>query len=167
MRTLRVVSSITLVFAIAGYLAFLRWECQWYMGLIPASIEISEAVTIGGESGFREGCGVAVFKLSSSAQKQIQTEGLAVLAAARQARSHSDSSKAYSQWKETPYINTGDGLTLVDRWQLGMGCARLSNELNQSIVKAMNTSGSFFATTHEAGLVVIPSLGLVVFSHYG
>lgn len=153
--------------AAAGYFAFSSWESRWYLGMIPEDIETGDVVTIGGQSGFREGCGAAVFNLSPRAIEKIKADGIATLTNARQARSHTDSYHSYSNWKQTPHIVTGDGLTLADRWLNGLGCAELPMRQSRDIQQALDSSGSFYATTSEAGLIVIPELGIVIFSYEG
>lgn len=157
--------SLLIIFAI--YALYSYWEAQWYKGLIPAEIEVSDAVFIDGQSGFREGCGAAVFSLSPKTTNQIVSTGLTALANARRARRHNDAYHAYSTWQKTPYVETGDGLTLADRWLTGIGCAGIKGDLGAKIYKALKEQGSFFATTEEAGLIVIPSIGLAVYSYNG
>ena len=153
--------------AAAGYLAFSSWESRWYLGMIPDDIEIGGVVRIGGQSGFREGCGAAVFNLSPRTIEKIRAGGVAALTNAKQARNHADSYHSYSDWRQTPHIVTGDGLTLVDRWLNGLGCAGLPMQLSREIQQALDSSGSFYATTSEAGLIVIPKLGIAIFSYEG
>ncbi len=151
-----------------GYAACRVWETTWYEGLIPAEIEINGTVLIDGQSGFREGCGVAIFKLTDPMVARIRSSGLTVLTEAHEARSQpGDQYFRFGAWKETPYFFAGDGLTLADRWLNGMGCASLSQELRQNIAQAMNMRGSFYSTSSESGLLVIPQLGLVVLAYDG
>lgn len=151
-----------------GYVAWRVWETAWYEGLIPAEIEISGTVLIDGQSGFREGCGVAIFKLKDPMVARIRSSGLTVLTEAHEARSQPGNQYfRFGVWKETPYVFAGDGLTLADRWLTGMGCASMDQELRQSIEQAMNMRGSFYSASSESGLLVIPQLGLVVLAYDG
>ena len=136
---------------------------SWYIGKIPANIEIVDTILISGESGFREGCGLAIFKLSEDTIKKIKTKGLSALKDARQARKYSDHFRVYSEWGETSYQWTDDGMTLKDRWLLGSMCANIDMVLSKDINAALKSPGSFYATIHEAGTIVIPNLGIVFF----
>jgi ABC-type nickel/cobalt efflux system permease component RcnA len=150
--------ALLIIFGI--YALYSYCETEWYKGLIPAEIEVSSAAYINGQSGFREGCGAAVFSLSPQAKSRIASKGLDALVSARQARNHDHSYHTYSMWKNTPYLETADGMTLADRWLTGIGCAGIQSELGANVYKALKEQGSFFATTDEAGLIIIPSIGL-------
>lgn len=167
MKLFRIVLVAVISIAFAAYAAYRSWEVAWYEGMIPASLEIERTVMIDGRTGFIEGCGIAVFQLSPTTVDRIRPAGLAGLETARQARDHSDELHTYSQWRETPYAETGDGMTLVDRWLVGRTCAKIDPSLDRSIDTALKSPGSYYATIHEAGLIVIPSLGLAVFSYFG
>jgi hypothetical protein len=57
--------SVVLVLAsLTLYLQFQRWIAKGFEGKLPAHLEVSETVEISSHSGFMEGCGVAVFRLS-------------------------------------------------------------------------------------------------------
>ena len=45
------------------YLVFKLYERSHFIDVLPAAIEPAGVVLISGQSGFREGCGVAVFRL--------------------------------------------------------------------------------------------------------
>jgi hypothetical protein len=159
--------AVFLVVVLVVYTIYSYFESRWYERLIPADLEISDVVLINGESGFREGCGAAIFSLNPETTKRIAFDGLNALKNARQARGHNDAYHSYSIWQKTPYVETGDGMTLADRWLTGLGCAGIKGELGKQIYKALRREGSFFATTDEGGLIIIPSFGLAVFSYHG
>lgn len=163
----RYVASVAAALVVAGYAGWTHWETRWYMGMVPAGIGLSGTVEIDGQSGLTEGCGAAVFRLSEATVTSLNARGIDALAGARQARAHDGAHHAYSEWRSTPHVQTGDGLTLADRWLAGMGCASLPKDLGAGIRQALKTRGAFYATTREAGLIVIPSLGVAVFSYFG
>lgn len=174
MRLVRLISTATIVFVAAvavlvaaAYLALRAWERSWHEGQIPRALEIDEVVLIDGESGLREGCGAAVFRLSSRTLDKIRRLGAAAFEESRQARSSDKDYFTYSKWEETPYRMTGDGLTLTDRWLNGLGCAKLPPELGRRIHEALESKGSFFSTTQEGGLIIIPGENLAVLSYEG
>jgi hypothetical protein len=167
--TLSRIVLITLCAFIATiYGAFRVWETTWYKGLIPAAIEIDKTILIDGQSGFREGCGVAIFTLSDAETARIRSAGLDALADAHDARSHPWRRYfRFGEWKETPYAITGDGTSRNDTWLVGMECADISEKLRKQINIAMGIQGSFYSNSRESGLIVIPSLGLIVLSYEG
>lgn len=168
MKVFRIIFVGLLALVAMAYVGFRIWEVSWYRGIIPAAIEIDGTVLIDGQSGFREGCGVAIFKLTDPALARIRSSGLAAVAAAHEPRDHPEVHHSiFGEWRETPYATTGDGLTLADRWLNGLSCASMDQNLSQGIDRALNTRGSFYSTSQESGLIVIPALGLVVLSYEG
>jgi hypothetical protein len=161
------IAVLAISIALGVYAKYRIREVTSFMGLIPASLEIQRTVIIDGKTGFIEGCGAAVFELSPATLRQIQLRGLAALKDAHQARDYGDELHRYSQWKETPYIETGDGMSLVDRWLAGRSCAKFDLAVDRGIETALKSPGSYYATIHEAGLIVIPKLKLVVYSYFG
>jgi hypothetical protein len=150
-----------------GYTSWRLFESRWYVGILPASLEVSETVIVSGNSDPREGCGVAIFRLNQDTLKEIQTKGLVALESARQARKDNSSYHSFSTWTETPHQLTGDGLTLKDRWLNGIVCANLRAELQDVIDRALGVRGSYYATDAEGGLIVIPGENLLVYSYEG
>lgn len=156
-----------LLFTVVVALAWRFWELQSYVGVLPASIEVTDTLAIAGQSGFREGCGVAVFRLSKDTAESIKRNPLSALANARQARNDDSDYHAFSEWVETPHKITDDGLSLKDRWLNGINCAKLPRELESTIYRALEAPGSYYATSAEGGLIVIPEADLIVFSYEG
>jgi hypothetical protein len=134
---------------VALYQYYKHWEAGHYRALIPGDVAVGDAVFIGSQSGFREGCGTAVFALAPGAAPFD----------ARHA--------AATGWTETPYVLTGDGLTLQDRWQVGLGCAGMGNELAGQIRDALNKPGSYVKRGAEDALIVMPHLNLVALVYDG
>lgn len=168
MKLSRMVPVVLLALVVMAYAGFRVWEITWYKGLIPVAFEVDGTVLIDGQSGVREGCGVAIFKLTDPALARIRSSGLAAVAAAHEPRDHPGVHYfTFGEWRETPYVTTGNGLTLSDRWLSGLSCASMDAELREDIDKALRTGGSFYSTSKESGLIVIPALGLVVLSYEG
>ncbi len=153
--------------AAAPLLAYQALQFYWYARFVPAQLEIAYPVAAGSESGFREGCGVAVYKLSAKTLAAIEKKGIEALDSATQARGHLDVADrdhhlyTYQPWKQTPVpLNwTSEGTWLM--------CRVVGSELEREIIAAAKQGGAYYTTKHEAQLLVIPSLGYVVFSHYG
>jgi hypothetical protein len=166
-RSKRIVMIILLAIPVAGYIAFKNWETSWYVGLIPQSIEVDSVLAINEESAIREGCGAAIFRLSSEFNDDIKNRGLSALVDARQARSHDEKYFGYAAWQKTPYTITGDGLSIEDRWLNGLGCAKFDKDLSKRIYNALNSEGAYYSLGQESGLIVIPSLEIIVLSYEG
>jgi hypothetical protein len=158
------------VLVLGSYGAFQVWNTNYFKNLIPSEIGISHTVFIDGKSGGLEGCGVAIFRMDSATLNNIRANGSHALDGAKLSRKKKflkNEYQGYTSWKETPYMETGDGMTLADRWLGGFVCASIDSDLSKSIHNALRSAKSYYATTHEAGLIVIPRLGLVVYSYFG
>ena len=142
------------------------FNSYWYEGYLPQAIEIEELLFIEDSGGFREGCGAAVYKMDGLSLENIRTHGLDALSEAKQPRRHK--AREYSDWKETPYIEPKDEI-VRNGWLTGMneGCSDIPSEMERDINEALREPGSFYATGHESGLIVIPKRGWIIFSHFG
>ncbi|MFZ5484945.1 MAG: hypothetical protein ACOZB0_12010 [Pseudomonadota bacterium] len=159
--------ALLFVFAVSPFFAYKAFQFHWYAQALPPEIKISYPIAAGEESGFREGCSVAVYKLTASSLEAIQKHGLPFFDRATQARGYSKPSDrnyhyyTYKPWKETPIPEGwgGEGSLFM--------CSVISSSLEHEIAVAAKQSGAFYTTKDEAQLLVIPSLGYVVFSSYG
>lgn len=154
---------IIVLIIITVYVAWSVYEYHWYSGLIPAKIGITYAINISGESGFREGCGAAIFRLTNATADAISPKGIDFFNDAIYSRRSKDPYYTYRSWKETPVPNTW---TSEGTWP-GLGCSSVSSSLLSQILVAASKKGSYYSTKDEAWIVVIPSLKLVVFSYFG
>ena len=85
------------------YLGYKLAERSYAIDALPAPLEVDGLVLVGGESGFREGCGVAVLRMSPALRARLQREGLAALQQARQARGYADDDYyRYEPWQALP-----------------------------------------------------------------
>lgn len=166
-RFIRLVLLALVTGSVYAYVAFRSSERSWYEGLLPRGLNVEAMVALGTQGGFREGCGAVVFKLDSATTGAVRRDGLAALSIARQARAESDPYFSYDEWNQTPYVETGDGLTLKDRWLNGLSCAALDPNLAKIISRALDSEGSFYSRGRESGLVVLPTEGLIVLSFEG
>jgi len=145
-------------------MAYKLFQWQWYLGALPVQIEVDGVVSIADSGGIREGCGAAVFALSRGTLDRLQDHGIAALADAHQGRERNGAYNAFGAWRETP--STGQEKD-VDLRLSGMDCGGLDEALQQRIFAAVAQPGSYYATAAESGLIVIPSLQIVVFSFFG
>lgn len=144
------------------YLGFKVVERQFSIAALPASIEPAGVVLIGGESGLREGCGVAVWRMSAAMRQRLTSHGLDALAEARQARGHAgEVYYHFAPWQPTPL---GESISAVE---LGLQCADSDKALTRRILRAMHGPGAFYSHKDEGLLLVIPAEGLIVFGYFG
>lgn len=162
LNVLRVVVLLKLWLILLLYLAYKMSERPFMLRALPAAVEVQGVEWIAGESGLREGCGVAIFRLAPSMQQRLQARGLAALDGARQARGHSEDYYHYQAWQATPVLNNLGS----DGW-LALSCGDLPQDLEQRINNALAQPGSYFAGKDEGVLLVLPAEGLAVYGYNG
>jgi hypothetical protein len=147
--------TVSLPFVITNY-----WQTSIYKGLIPPQLEFVDLIYHDGTtSGFIEGCGVAIFRLTDEVLHNIQASGLSYLDSDLNGRDRSGNGK-YEPWKNTPATN--------EEWLFrGATCASDPPSILEQAQRAASEKGAFYTTGHEKDLVVVPSLGLLVLSHDG
>lgn len=157
------IGKIIVLIIITVCVAWSVYEYHWYSGLIPAKIGITYAINISGQSGFREGCGAAIFRLTNATASAISRKGNDFFTDVIYSRRSKDPYYTYRTWKETPVPNTW---TSEGTWP-GLGCSSVSSSLLSQILLAASKKGSYYSCKDEAWIIVIPSLKLVVFSYFG
>ncbi len=131
------------------------YQYHSYAKAIPEQIGITYPVSTHDEWG----CGALVFKVSDDTLAMIKKGGLAFFAGATQGRGHPGNRYyQYAQWKETP---VPPSWTSEGSW---MFCTTLSNGEHSKIVSAAKSGGAYYTTKDEGELILIPSLGYVVYS---
>lgn len=156
-----------LLIILSPYAAYKTLLYSHYKAVLPSKIEVSYPVSIGEEGIFREGCSIAIFRLSDSTLQGIKTKGLDFFENALQARGHNAGERddyyyRYEAWRETPIP---PNWTSEGSWFI---CSNLANQqLLSNIVDASKKLGAYYTTKQEGELVVVPSLKLVVFSSFG
>ncbi|NEU82092.1 hypothetical protein [Nostoc sp. UIC 10630] len=158
-NSLKIIVSIIITI----YVAWSAFEYDWYSGIIPAKIDITYAIHIGGESYFREGCGAAIFRLSNATADAIDREGLDFFNDVIYSRKSKERYYTYTSWKETPVPNSW---TSEGSWP-GLGCSGASSLLLSKILAAASKKGSYYSTQDEGKILVIPNQKLVVFTYFG
>ncbi|CAN7549352.1 hypothetical protein DBR23_23605 [Acidovorax sp. HMWF018] len=134
-------------------------QVELYRQAIPPQFELVEALHHDEIVGFREGCGYAIFRLSEDNLARIRRQGLAYFDAAQLGRD----GKPYHQYQ--PWQAT---LTDAhDQLFRGQSCAGEPPELLEQAQRAVGKEGAFFTTGHEQDLVVVPELGLLIYSYNG
>ena len=154
--------SITLAVSLLVYLPVEGLEhvqVEGYRKAVPPEFGRVDVEYHDGQSGLREGCGFVVFRLPSATVSRIRNEGLTFLQSARRGRG-GQRYQQYGPWKTTPAGGHEDLLR-------GIGCAQKGSEWSQRVAGHILSEGAFFTTGHEVDLVVIPSLGLLVYSYFG
>jgi len=134
-------------------------QVELYRQAIPPQFELLEVVHHDEIGGFREGCGFAIFRLSEDNLARIRRQGLAYFETASLGRD----GKPYHQyqlWRAAP-------ATEHDHLFRGQNCAGEPPELLEQAQRAAGKEGAFFTTGHEQDLVVVPVLGLLIYSYNG
>ncbi|MDD0842130.1 hypothetical protein [Pseudomonas sp. Gutcm_11s] len=148
------------------YLGYKMLERNHAIDALPAQLEVDGVVLVGGESGIREGCGVAVLQMSPGLRGRLRREGLTALQEARQARGYPDRDYYhYQPWQATPVpADEGGSLSSIS---LGLQCADADDELSERISRASQEEGSYYSEKEEGALLLLPSEGLIVFGYFG
>jgi hypothetical protein len=152
------------VVIIIVYLIYRDWRDDWYRKMIPAEVELGRVVVIDGDAGLREGCGFAVFEISAKMKERILVSGLGALT---RARPQTESVNQYGVWRASPYIEAGDGLSMEDRWIVGLNCGRMNPNLRTTIDTALHQHRAFYTKFYESAVIVIPSAGIVAYVYNG
>lgn len=134
-------------------------QVELYRQAIPPQFELRKVVHHDEISGFREGCGYAIFRLSEDNLARIRSQGLAYFATAHLGRDGKPY-HLYQPWKATPAAEH-------EHLFRGQSCAGEPSELLEQAVRAAGEEGAFFTTGHEQDLVVVPALGLLIYSYNG
>lgn len=162
-KVLKIIVSIIISIIITVYVAWSAFEYHWYSGIIPAKIGITYAIHFGGETGLREGCGAAIFRLSNATADAIDREGLDFFNDVIYSRKSKERRYTYSSWKETP---VPDSWTSEVSWP-GLGCSGASHSLLSKILEAASKKGSYYSSKDEGEILVIPNRKLLVFTYFG
>lgn len=169
---LRVFLLIFIVGVMSFYGLYWFYNQNFSKALLPKKIEVSGFALIKEEFLITEGCGIKVFDLSKSTLDQINQQGLAFFEDATQARGYDPDKHrynhyySYTTWQETPIQESQKNKNF---W-VGLSCAKglnLDESLYAKIKAAASTKGSYYTGHIEGQLIVIPSLGIVVFSYMG
>jgi hypothetical protein len=154
-------------------------EVRFFLGRLPADIETSGTVQIGGRDAiWHDGCGAAIFKLSNNAVADIEQKGLKYFAAALQARDDDPyrderlsslvrTREGYKAWAKTPLPIKGPN---AKGW-LGLDCMPHGDTANDLLLELIRresyAEGSYFTSTQSPGvtLMTIPKLRVVVYAY--
>ena len=134
-------------------------QVSFYRQAIPPQFESLEVLHHDEVSGFREGCGFAIFRLSDKDLARLRNHGLAHLETARLGRD-GDPYHQYKPWSATPAPKN-------EHLFRGESCTDAPPALLQQAQQAADKKGAFFTTGHEQDLVVVPALGILIYSFNG
>ncbi len=134
-------------------------QVQMYRKAIPPQFELLDTLYHDETSGFREGCGVAIFRLSDESIARIHRGGLAYLESARLGRVGTPYYQ-YQPWTATPAAKQEDLFR-------GAHCVKNAPALLQQAQRLVGKKGAFYTTGPEHDLVLVPYLGLIIFSYNG
>lgn len=134
-------------------------QVELYRKAIPPQFELLEVVHHDEVEGFREGCGFAIFRLSDDNLVRIRSQGLAYFEKAQLGRDGTPYHQ-YQPWRATPAAGDEDLFR-------GQSCAGDPPELLEQAQRAAGREGAFFTTGPEQDLVVVPALGVLIYSYNG
>jgi hypothetical protein len=142
---------------------------SWASQPLPDEIKVDSVIGSSDESGFREGCGAAVFRLSGDVAEKMKVQGLSYFPKYTAADPHGG-------WRETPgevdVRSNGQGakVTFYGLYAMG-GCDNKSHpELHsREIVSALEKPGSYYRSggNLEEIIVVVPQERLVGHYYFG
>jgi hypothetical protein len=153
----------------AGYSCF---ETRWYEGNLPAALRTSGLATTGSDLSLfdllmpvrTKVCSGAIFSLTGRTLAAVKAEGLPFFDQARQPRGDPRTrprlAVEYAPWRETPVPSdwAGDGM-----W-VGLSCMGWTWS-RADIHQAARAPGSYYTERPGAQLLVVPRLGLAVFTY--
>lgn len=134
-------------------------QVELYRQAIPPQFELQHVMRHDEVGGFREGCGYAIFRLSEGNLARIRLQGAAYFETAHLGRDGKPDHQ-YRPWKATPASEQ-------DQLFRGDNCAGDQPELLEQTQRAAGKEETFFTTGHEQDLVVVPALGLLIYSYNG
>lgn len=161
-RTLLYSLQTLLALQLVLYLLFKGFEREHFLQALPAQIEPAGLILVDGMSGFREGCGVAVWRLSEATADGLQQQGLGYLQPARQARGYAEPYYRYGPWQATPL----SAAQSMDGW-LPLGCADAPEALQEQIMRGTQGVQGYYSEKREGVLLVLPMERLIVFAYNG
>lgn len=160
--------AVAIVFACVPAALVVAWklfEAWHFAGVVPVAIGIDYPIAIDGISDFREGCGMAVFRIDAATKRDIRSGGLAFFKHAGHSRKANDAYHTFSSWHSTPDPAwADDDQTLLSP---GLECAKLDGGLRAQLENAARTAGAYYAYGPEKALLVVPELGIVALSYNG
>lgn len=154
------------VSTLIGWLAFNIWQTKWYTDALPAQLETQGFAQVTSNPGLlgllvpfsREGFGTVIFQMTDQTRDEIKKHGISYLADARQGRGHPGNRYySYAEWQRTPPGKIGlfGAENFMDQHQV------------QMIRTAIDKPGGFHTHKDEANLIVLPDLGLIIFTYMG
>lgn len=147
------------------YLAYKLAERSDAIDALPAQLEEDGVVLIAGESGLREGCGVAVLRMAPALRVRLQREGLRALQGVDQARGYAHDYYRFEPWQATPIVDD-EGADISPIF-LGLQCADADDELTSRIGRASQEEGGYYSEKDEGALLLLPREGLIVYGYFG
>lgn len=133
-------------------------QLRAYRQAIPAAIGLDGVVDHAEQTSFREGCGGVIFRLAPETVAALQARGAAALEGAVLGRD-GDPYHRYEAWRPTPAPDT------VLRGAMCMD--GMPEPLWTDIHRAAGQGGGFHTQGHEQDLLLLPALGVLVFTFVG
>lgn len=137
------------------------YQVRLYKEATPGKFQLADLIYHDEQANLREGCGGAVFKLSDQSLASIKQQGLAYFNDATLGRDGARYHQ-YAPWQALAHKRASQD------WLLrGAHCIEDPPAMWDDVQKAVDRGEGFFTTGHGQDLIVIPKLGVIVFSHNG
>ena len=139
------------------------YQVRLYRNAIPAKLGLDQLIFHDERSDIREGCGVAIFRLSDASLADVRRLGIAYFADATQGRD-GERYHQYGPWRQGLPAQ-GPRPDLLRGWHCldEDGSPALLDEVHQAVERGE----AFYTTGSEMDLIVVPRLKVMVFSHDG
>lgn len=141
-------------------------ERNFYMGAIPATVDVAEIDEVAVEDMFMASCGVVSYRLASSASERLAGQGLRSLTAASSGRTP-ERSRLFRDYSWRATHAGADALASLAHlnWSSGFGCGGDRAAAWYPVVEeALTSAGSFFVVGDRHILILIPSRRRAVLS---
>ena len=155
-------SIIAFIIIISPYLYFKHTQEMKWKTILPVELETNGSVLIHESFDFREGCSVGIFKLSDSTLKSINSNGFKFFKHATKPRNPETKNHEYENWSII------DSIHMVRKYNnYTVDLINCERELDKDTINELYAAsvGGYVTYYRGASLVVLPSLGYVVYSH--
>lgn len=141
----------------------------WENDVLPKVLGPAKLIASEQESGFREGCSYAIFRLPDDVAQKIRDQGLAFLGDDIHP-TWDDPRNPYSSWQKTPVPGLSpSGNPNIYAINAGGGCKNSPAVYTIDVQKIATLPGSYYLLTRnkEGMVLVIPDQRLAVYLYFG
>jgi hypothetical protein len=152
--------AMLLLTLVGGPIALERYRETSQRGLLPSGLMIGRATYMPRK--LNASCEISTWELLPVGAGNSSPS---ILTSSQKAMSSRQGELIYSAWAATPLSSNSDPLASADRWLRGIGCSEIDSAQKDLVIDALTSEGAFYATSGDAGVVLIPKQHLVVHSY--